>query len=241
MKLFQLLVLALLSMSPALCAAQCHHFSSHSHVSHSHVSHSHAYHSHHCSRSRGSSGRSQQVVISDPMKGQQEVTGNIGVASDLQVTDESVKTAGPVYFGSYKYFVTNKLALSISVGTQALSGRDTCNCAAFPPGSSLALYNFNANALTITTGLTWVYYSKGLLEAYGGAEAGVSILKENDRYSDNTVSSVNAYKFNTQVTLAGLRYGRALGAVVELGFGYRGLLSAGLSYQAGWKKAHNAF
>ncbi|MCK4288204.1 MAG: hypothetical protein KAW86_03280, partial [Bacteroidales bacterium] len=41
----------------------------------------------------------------------------------------------------------------------------------------------------------------------------------------------NINHFNFQITAVGVRLGKSLGGFMELGFGYKGLLNFGLSYQ----------
>ncbi len=251
-KLTSIALLFIILISRTSSFAQCHHTGSHVHhsSSHSHVhfsSHGHShyhYHSHerHSSYNRGYSSGSALgygARLSDPLRGTHEIAAGAGAESAWQLLDKNVVSATPNYFGSYRYFITNGVAIGFSAGTQTTSGTDTCNC--LVPGTQPGkgpLYDFKTTTVTVAAELTWVLFSKNSFQAYEGVAAGVSYYNERDSYADKTTSLLSGYKFNGQLTLAGIRFGRALGGFVELGFGYKGLINGGISYQAGYKKAH---
>jgi hypothetical protein len=239
--------------------AQCHH-TIHVHHSSGHVhartgSHTH-YHSHYSSHyhshDRGSSsgyywnrsngGDSHSIYgfrFDVPLRGTNEITAAAGAESSWQLNDKDVTVATPNYFGTYRYYITNGLALGISVGTQTTSGKDTCNCTV--PGTQPGkgpLYDFSTRTITVGAELTWVIASEQFFQVYQGLGAGVSFFDEHDTYPDKTTSSLTGIRYVGQVTLGGLRFGRALGAYVEIGYGYKGIVNGGLSYQAGHRKSH---
>ena len=168
-----------------------------------------------------------------------EFTFNTGMLSNHELLDPKVTSRQPVFAGSVRYYFNDWLGLSLSAGVQYLSGRDTGTFSTGVPGiSAPGLYDFSAQAFTIAAGFTWVYFGQRNYQVYGSVEAGVSIFNETDRYPDNTESQATGAKFSGHCSLIGLRYGHTLGCFVELGLGYKGLVSTGISYQAGWKKAH---
>ncbi|MDR1115780.1 MAG: hypothetical protein LBL33_06505 [Tannerella sp.] len=74
------------------------------------------------------------------------------------------------------------------------------------------------------------YLSKGNFNMYGLAGIGETFYHL--KYKDNSDKNKNDSNMNPytafQITPVGLRYGRNAGAFVELGFGYRGILNAGV-------------
>lgn len=172
-----------------------------------------------------------------PLKGIVETNASVGGGTALQM-DPAVTAGSPVYAGSLKYFIGNRVSLDVSIGAQLIAGRDTCHCISSPATATpSSVFDFRTHALTAGIGMTYCYGSHGPWQLYCGAALGLSVLTERDHYLDNTDTSVSNLKFTGQVTLFGLRYGHALGAYAEVGYGYKGLLCAGLSYQAGWRRA----
>jgi len=229
--------------------AQCHHTGGHAHVSsHAHFTshthyHSSHYHSSHC-RSHNTYGSNRgsnryYYGISDPLKGTHELAAGAGAVSAWQIADPTFPAGTPNYFASYRYFFTKGTAVGISAATQTIWGKDSCHCLTKSnPAEPAYLYDYRVTTMTMAADLNWLLYSKKQVQVYQGLSAGLSQYFENDVYPDNTTSSVSGVKFNGQVTLAGLRYGKALGGFVEVGFGYKGLVSGGLSYQTGYKRTH---
>jgi hypothetical protein len=219
-----------------------HHFSGHSHAHASfHPHHTYHYHSHsHSSGDRSDrTSRYHAQRISVPMTHESEFTVNTGMLSDHEILDSKVTSRQPIYSGSFKYYFNDWLGVSLSAGVQYLSGKDTGTFNTGVPGiTAPGLYDFRANAITVAGGFTWVYFGQRNYQLYGSVEAGISIFNESDRYPDNTSSQATGIRFNGHCSLLGFRYGRSLGCFVELGLGYKGLINTGISYQAGWKKAH---
>ena len=67
---------------------------------------------------------------------------------------------------------------------------------------------------------------------------GIAPFTETDHYANGTSSSFSGYNFTGQATILGLRFGRALGGFVELGYGYKGIADGGISYDPDYKKHH---
>ena len=67
---------------------------------------------------------------------------------------------------------------------------------------------------------------------------GIAPFTETDHYANGTSSSFSGYNFTGQATILGLRFGRALGGFVELGYGYKGIEDGGISYDPDYKKHH---
>jgi hypothetical protein len=84
-----------------------------------------------------------------------------------------------------------------------------------------------------TTGLeaNYHYISGELFQMYSGV--GVGYTTQSDKYdgSESNVEDGSDSYFNFQINALGFRYGSNFGIFAEVGFGYKGLLNAGLSYQ----------
>jgi hypothetical protein len=91
---------------------------------------------------------------------------------------------------------------------------------------------FTSNYYTLSLEGDYKYVNLDKLKLYVLLGAGGTIL--NQTYKDNQTGKKNDEKqafFNFQVTPVGVKYGDSFGVFAELGFGYKGILSAGLFYR----------
>ncbi len=78
-------------------------------------------------------------------------------------------------------------------------------------------------------------YSWGLRPGgrwYSGAAAGISRHQRKEMHNDFSLEKEEYSKtiFAYQVTALGMEFGKKLGGYIELGYGYKGVLSAGVKY-----------
>ena len=99
-------------------------------------------------------------------------------------------------------------------------------------------FTYDQQNTTVALELTWLYSSRGAFQAYGFAGAGLLNWVEHDHDQDNTSYTETGNKFAFQFTPIGIRAGRSVGAFAELGYGYKGIIYGGVSYQPGWSKTH---
>lgn len=242
MKLYPYVLMVFAHLTTNVCVAQCHHSGGHSFHSSGHsYSHGHSFHSahHYHSRDGYQDGiRPRAQALADPRKGINEVAANPGVVSGMQLADgNKIKYATPVYTGAYRYYVSNGLAIGVAVAAQQMEGIDTCRCLV-QPGKSYSLYDYRISAVTVAASMSVVLFTGASYQSYMGLDIGMTIINESDKYFDNSTSALTDYRLNAQLTLLGFRVGHALGGFFELGIGYKGLVCMGVSYHAGWHKAH---
>ncbi|MFH6991811.1 hypothetical protein [Flavobacterium sp. FlaQc-48] len=79
--------------------------------------------------------------------------------------------------------------------------------------------------------MSFSYIKTDWLDFYGSAAAGVVLDKYTQREPNKAALKDNATDFAFQVNPAGIRVGKKFGAFAEVGFGYRGIVSAGLNYK----------
>ncbi|MGA2824171.1 MAG: hypothetical protein ABSE72_11665, partial [Bacteroidales bacterium] len=77
--------------------------------------------------------------------------------------------------------------------------------------------------------VTFCYLNKRFVRMYSGVGIGITIDLGTEKGSGESSSDRNLLP-GGQITLMGLRFGRAFGGFVEFGFGTYGILNAGLSY-----------
>jgi hypothetical protein len=233
---FQLFALCFLPFGSYAGGHGFGHGGNHCHGSHSHMGghvgghyggHHYTYHSTHLVYSNRTSGyRTTDAGLTDPLKGAQELTTSGGAISGWDISDQSTSTTPPISLG-YHYFVSGGFAIGLSGGVQTLSGKDNCNCNTSTPDP----YSYQLTAVTVAADFKWLYASRNDLQVYGGVALGVTRYSERDHYLDKPDVTVTGYQLNGQFTALGVRYGKALGGFVELGYGYRGLVCAGISYE----------
>ncbi len=89
------------------------------------------------------------------------------------------------------------------------------------------------NLYTVALESDYRYISKPSFRLYSGLGLGYTFGKNNYDGNNSSISLNRKSQnyFNFQATALGFRFGEQLGIFAELGFGYKGVLNAGLSYQ----------
>ena len=87
---------------------------------------------------------------------------------------------------------------------------------------------FLTSNLHISTGARFVYYHKKITDLYSGLALGLSCRF----YTTETTPLLgSSFWLTWQVTALGVRFGKQVYGNIELGYGYKGLLSAGIGYR----------
>lgn len=110
------------------------------------------------------------------------------------------------------------------------------------PNPELLLYGKGVHSYVGQLSANWVYLDEGALELSTGLYLGVAYWDEDVHFyadkgllegliQDNYVfpHSNEVWKFSYHFTACKVRYGNVFGVFGELGFGYRGLVNAGIS------------
>ena len=96
-----------------------------------------------------------------------------------------------------------------------------------------SIYKSKVTSYSFLIGASWIYFREGMWEASCGASLG--IVKKDEKLNYNQDSSVikeneNKIAFGYNLTATRIRYGGGvLGAYLEVGFGYKGLVNAGIN------------
>lgn len=184
--------------------------------------------------------------------GQLEITASYGhlpgyqlagrAAGDYATAGRSGKqfnsNTGPAFITA-RYFFYNRLAFGFTFGTTVEKGQNNDRT-----NPSTIISTYSRSQQTIAAELYYIYLFRKYVEVYTLLGAGPAFI--------STVTETNA----TATTLAksetdgfdairmhysplGVRVGARLGAFAEVGIGYKGLVSAGLSFKFGqscwWK------
>lgn len=140
-----------------------------------------------------------------------------GLSGGLYSADESYTGA---YHVSYKYRFTERFAFG---GTALYEHAD-----AIAKSNNEEFGKYKNNYYTLAAEADYRYINNGYLKLYGLVGAGATLYSQ--KFVPNTGDSETNSKvhFNFQITPIGIKIGKTVGAFAEAGFGYKGILSAGL-------------
>lgn len=174
-------------------------------------------------------------------KGTSEISIGYGVGTNNQIVDafgeiftypvtlgtikySDEKSSNGIHIG-YKYAVIDKLMVGATVTYEKNS--KTVNANDTKIGSE------TENIYTFAIEGNYRYVSKESFQMYSGLGLGYTNSAQKFDSTDTNVANRNdnTGNFNFQVTAVGFRFGKKIAFFTELGLGYKGILSAGLSYQ----------
>jgi|SaaInlStandDraft_4_1057021.scaffolds.fasta_scaffold02399_8 hypothetical protein len=148
------------------------------------------------------------------------------IITGLFISDQINGGSIGAFFLSYDYAIADKLMLG------AIFAYETGKTKYENNDNSLVA-NGTTNAYTFAIEINYNYVSKPSFRIYSGLGLGFTAYDNNVVYTDNTTpnddASINS--FNFQLTGIGIRVGKKLAFFAEAGYGYKGIVSAGLNLQ----------
>lgn len=142
----------------------------------------------------------------------------LGLSNFRSLGDRDFTLRQGAMFASYKYFVSDRIAVGATTGFN----RNV-------HGSIFWLRDFSrsdARTLTMAGEVTWYFIRKPAVKLYSMGGLGFYALRSSiDNYSTSTLT----YGPTTQLTAIGARFGKKSSVFTELGFGYKGIINTGLS------------
>lgn len=164
-----------------------------------------------------------------------EINAGVGIFSTSEIIDifADILTTGITggaynadksYTGSfhlgYKYRFTDR----VSAGGTLLYEHATADAMI----NNVKEGDFKNNYYTLAAEMDYRYLNKGNVTLYGTLGAGATLYTQKYTSNEGEKDSNNAVHFNFQITPIGIKYGSRFGVFAEAGFGYKGILSAGL-------------
>ncbi len=149
-----------------------------------------------------------------------DITRTLGTLGYVQ--SDNVNYTGAFYF-NYRYYISPKVAAGLSLVADKASGDLVDN-------DDNMLGHFKRNAVTIAPEMTLSYVNNKSFRLYGLIGVGYTIGNEkstNDIGEDNYTAKYN--HFNFQISPIAFRVGGRIGAFAEIGFGYKGIIGAGIN------------
>jgi len=144
-----------------------------------------------------------------------DIGGIIGTAGFLR---QEASRATPAIIVTYGRFVKEELRMSLSVGYQKF---DVEWFIADDPW-----FTAEVSYLHVMVRGDYTYYTTEWVNLYSGAAIGLAVVTEEEREEKDTDTE---YWFAFHVNALGARIGKRVAGFVELGFGYNGILSAGIT------------
>lgn len=152
----------------------------------------------------------------------------MGLADAVMGSKRSDEKSSMVYGLGYRYAI-NRFRVGADLGFAQSSSK-----LAFAGEKTPSVKERELNFLVLPTA-EFVYYKRGLVELYGGASAGVNMIRHKESaLTEAGKSQVQKASLSTnfayQVNPIALRVGNErIGGFLEAGLGYKGFLTAGVS------------
>ncbi len=188
-----------------------------------------------------------QTTSAQTQPGQVEISGGGGFSPPLLkylVGDKTSQVFDEItdYFITSRYYITNRFAIGLAGGSHIISGYISSDWASY---TGNAVYSFTQVNSTIATEITYLYKRKKFFQSYGSVRVGIASFHEersdfNSNYGTYSRFPVSGYVSTYNVTFLGIRYGEELAFFAELGSGYKGMISGGLSIRFSTKKKKTA-
>ena len=152
----------------------------------------------------------------------------MGLADAVMGSKRSAEKSSMVYGLGYRYAI-NRFRVGADLGFAQSSSK-----LAFAGEKTPSVKERELNFLVLPTA-EFVYYKRGLVELYGGASAGVNMIRHKEgALTEAGKSQVQKASLSTnfayQVNPIALRVGNErIGGFLEAGLGHKGFLTAGVS------------
>lgn len=136
-----------------------------------------------------------------------------------QVKFEDI-SASPVYHLNYRYWIKQRFAIGTTLAFGTEKGDGMVN----------GKYDGNLNRYysNLTAEITYNYINKPLLKLYGLGGAGLLYINQSYTPENREKKKESLYAFDFQITPIGIKAGNTFGAYLEAGFGYKGIIAAGI-------------
>jgi hypothetical protein len=181
------------------------------------------------------------------IKGNNEVDLNVGFLSGYEIDEyehsstkanyfiDGIKVSRPVFL-TYKHFISERIAFGLTVGFQTGKG----NLVQYVSGNTghIKYGDFNTNTYTIAPEINFVYKSRPAFRFYGYIGAGITYIDPTYTFDKTQGDATAMYPnliqkvdYSFQFTPLAWRWGNKFAFCMELGYGYKGIINAGFSYQ----------
>lgn len=145
-------------------------------------------------------------------------------AIGISIFKDTLKDYQCSFYGAadfeYNRFLKKWVSVGISLSLNPISTLITTK-------SDLKL-TWNYYLINVMPKVTFYYINKGILSMYSGVEIGAAMILWKDRQGNTTLYD-NGFSAAFHVNAFGIRVGKQLGAYMEWGYGFRGVVNIGIS------------
>lgn len=167
-------------------------------------------------------------------KGTSSISANLGFGTSTEIADLAAEIitsplntnyaedteVGATFGLTYRYAIKNNWNIFVDGYYQEIKRT------AYSTTGKIGEADFNY--FTVGVGTDYSYLHKGIFRLYSGLAVGYTF--EDASYSGNISSEDDGGFFNFHINALGVRVGKKLAGTAEIGFGYKGIINAGISY-----------
>lgn len=169
-----------------------------------------------------------------------DITASYGIVTTDQVADVLKDVLTTIFsFGTYEkdnynysgaLFLTYKRPVTFRLHLGGTIGMDNVSGDLVSDNIKYGEFATSHTTLATEADLRWV--KRNWLQMYSGLGLGYTFTSEQGTYTNTGESDINrSGHLAIQANALGIRLGKRLGGFMEVGFGYKGILNFGLSYQ----------
>ena len=160
----------------------------------------------------------------------------VGIMSDVIVSGlTGLKMENSSYIGAwhlgYKYSLSDRFAigpvLALDRGTSDIGGEIIVG----GDGIMRPSGKFTSNYYTLAVEGDYKYVNSDKFKLYSLVGVGATMLNQTYNPDAGDNKSQSKTFFNGQITPIGIKFGSSVGVFAELGFGYKGIVCAGIFYR----------
>lgn len=155
----------------------------------------------------------------------------VGPFSQQAKVEEKTRST-PYISASYNYYIKPWFAIGADAGFHLRNSKKTYR---HKSTGELSYVSSKSNIASLAVNMKFIYVSKPYFQFYGRVLAGGMWYGEKvEREKGNELIKADPYNqisFTGQVMPLGFRFGGQLAGFVELGFGVKGVVGAGISYK----------
>ena len=189
----------------------------------------------------------QELQVAQIPMPKHEVYAGFGLLNDNQILAMATDIVGTIVTlgylvkpGSYRAltpFMTYRYWFSKHFGLGGIFAFDYNSVKVYngtdPKDHSVQMREVNRYYMTFAVEPTFNYVYKPSWQLYGYLGLGVTIVSfANATFNDGTNPNISRLPYvNAHFTPIGMRFGKEFGGFLEFGYGYKGILNAGISYR----------
>ena len=136
--------------------------------------------------------------------------------------DTNISSSSGAIFFDYHIMLTRKINVGVAAGYEKIVKDVIIN--------DELIGEVNDKYFSLMGEVEYNYISRDILQVFSGISGGLTFRNENATIDDNEETAKTSF-VSYHFDIIGIRLGRSFGAFAKLGFGFKGLLNGGISYE----------